>query len=206
MYTIALLLTLSAAAQTPPPDLPKPLKPGEKTCAFKIEDQWVFGRFSEKEVDFHQGKGYFEIDDPLSDSPGKRNYTFEDFETESEYGNERKRNQRYQKRSAEWREENGYVQVEHPSGSKAWVTSDVVERSGRARTAALNVIKQREKGDYEIAIVPATANTVTETAEQPGMLQLWGPQAAVGFLGLVLMGIVARIFIFTGEGDWQKIE
>ncbi len=202
MYLIALLLALAASAQTPPPDEPESLKPGEATYEVELHD----GKFIyviAKTGDFNErtGRGNFYVDQPDAVS-GKIPYEFKKIWPESPEN----RRKRWKEMVASWHEAANNVQVDAADGSKVWVKEAVAQRSNRAREAALKVMHDREERErIDVDANSAMPNQAESTAK-PGLIQVWGPQAAVVILGLMLMAIAARVFIFNGESGWEKIE
>ena len=202
MLAIALLAVITVTSQTPPPDEPPPLDEGEMTYIIELMDGAVmYGRALPRDVNRSKGEGKFWIDEPNPVINNRQTYNFKSC-TEEFDG----RAERWKKMVAEWHAAAGNVQTEFADGSMGWVKQEEAEWSNRARNAALNVIQQREASEAFVIEAPVVATETTEDETTPGFLELWGPQVAVGLLGLVMMGVAARILVFNGESGWQKVE
>lgn len=201
MLAIALLTVITVSSQTPP-DVPPPLDEGEMTYIIELTDgEVMYGRAMPRDVNRSKGEGKFWIDEPDPAINNRQTYQFKSC-TEEFDG----RNERWKKMVAEWHAAAGNVQTTFADGSLGWVKQADAEYSERARNAARNIIQQRKANETIAAEAPTPTSVKTDEDPKPGFLELWGPQAAVGLLGLVLMGLVARTLVFNGESDWQKIE
>jgi hypothetical protein len=199
MHAIALLIAVAATAQTPPPLDPPSLEPGEKSYEIKIdEDTYWYVRGFPRELELSNGFGKFESDELARKFVGRTRIEFLDYR--EEFSDEREK--RWREEIDAWYRANGYV----PDESVGWVKEESKQWSDRARTAALQVIQEREELESQIAEVPKLSATETENPPQPGFIQLWGPQLGVGALALILMGIVVRMLFLPDGTGWQKID
>lgn len=205
MQLIALLMAITAAGQPPPLDEPPPLEPGQNSYAIRLmngDEIYVRGRTTDYVE--REGRGNFWPDYPDAEVSGKLPYEFTKiWQVEPE-----DREERWKRDVEEWRKEHDYVRTRFADRSLGWVKQDDAAWSDRARAAALKVIQDREAKDAANIEVPITAaaEPEVEETEAPGLIELWGPQAAVGLLALVLMGVVARSLILPSDGGgWQNI-
>jgi hypothetical protein len=203
MHVIALLLTISAAAQTPPPVAPPPLEEGEEAYEIKVDDDtWWYVSGFPRDLKPLEGVGRFKSDELEEKFPGRTEMEFLEYNIVSRD----RRDKRWRDDITAWYESHGYVFTDLADGN-GWIKQEDKQRADRARTAAKQVMEVRESRE-SLAIAGPTLNAPdqSETAPEVGLLQLWGPQIAVGVLAVVLMGVVARVFFMPDGTGWQKLE
>lgn len=85
--------------------------------------------------------------------------------------------------------------------ASGWVPKEVYELAQTARESAqaqLNRVENSE--DDQALIAQLRANAAEDDSQTPGMLTLWGPQAALILGGLILIAIIVKLVIL-GSGS-----
>ena len=166
-----------------------------------LDGKIMYGRALTTDVNRKDNWGKFWIDEPDPVRNNRQRYDFKSC-TEEFSGREK----RWKEAVDVWHRDAGNTEVEFADGSMRWVTNDEAEWSSRAREAALDVIRERESMKAVTESAGAPPKTASPDEVQPGFLMLWGPQAAVGLLGLILMAVAAGMLIVPRSGNWEKIE